>query len=69
MVTKNISEPRSSSEVRKPNRRCGICGKKMNAPQEILSIDNKQYCEACYRDSFFANAKSSHRLMLDRYDG
>lgn len=68
MVTKNIADTRSSSEARNPKHRCSICGKTMNAAQEILSLDNKQYCDACYHDNFFANAKSSHRLMLDRYD-
>ena len=68
MVTKNIAGTRSSSEARIPNCRCSICGKTMKTPQEILSLDNQQYCDACYHDNFFANAKSSHRLMLDRYD-
>jgi hypothetical protein len=68
MVTKNIAETRSSSEARKPICRCSICGKTMKAAQEILSLDNKQYCDACYHDNFFANAQSSHRLMLDHYD-
>ena len=69
MVTKNMVENRSSSDVGKPNCRCSICGKKMKTPQEILTIDNIQFCDACYHDSFFANAMSSHRLTLDRCDG
>jgi hypothetical protein len=69
MVTKRMAEIRSSSEVIPASGRCSICRKKMRAPQEILTIDNKQYCDACYHDSFFANAMSSHRLTLDRYDG
>jgi len=69
MVTKNMVGNRSSSKVSTPNRRCSICGKKMKAPQEMLTSDNIQYCDACYHDSFFANARSSHRLTLDRCDG
>jgi hypothetical protein len=69
MVTKSMVKTRSSSTVSKPKRRCSICGKKMKTPQEMLTIDNIQYCDACYHDSFFANAGSSHRLTLDRYDG
>jgi len=69
MVTKSMLESRSSSNVRKPNRRCSICGKKMKTPQEILTTDNTRYCDECYHDSFFANARSSHRLKLDRCDG
>ena len=69
MVTKNMVENRSSSNVRKTNRRCSICGKKMKTPQETLTIDNIQYCDACYHDSFFANARSSHRLTMDCCDG
>jgi hypothetical protein len=34
-----------------------------------LTIDAKQYCAACYQDNFFHNARSSHRLTLDRCDG
>lgn len=66
MTTKSMTAIRSSSEVRKSSCRCSICGKKMKAPQEILTMDNKQYCDACYHDSFFANARSSHRLTLER---
>jgi len=66
MTTKRMPEIRSSSEVAIPNCRCSICGKKMKAPQEMLTVENKQYCDACYHDSFFANAQSSHRLTLER---
>jgi len=69
MVTKHMAEIRSSSEVRQSSDRCSICRKKMRASQEILTIDNKQFCDACYHDSFFANAMSNNRLTLDPYDG
>ncbi len=66
MTTKSMPKIRSSSKVRKSNCRCSICGKKMKAPQQMLIMDKKQYCDACYHDSFFANARSSHRLTLER---
>jgi hypothetical protein len=69
MVTKSMVKNRSSLNVSTSNRRCSICGKKMKTPQEMLTIGNIQYCDACYHDSFFANAGSSHRLTLDRCDG
>lgn len=69
MTTKRKTGIRSSSGVVKPNCRCSICGKKMKTPQELLTGDNQHYCDACYHDNFFANARSSHRLRLDCYDG
>jgi|GEM_PF-2298061 len=69
MATKDMADKHSFSEHKTPNCRCSICGRKMKMRQEILIIDTKQYCAACYHDKFFANARSSHRLTLDRYDG
>ena len=68
-MTKNITVKRSFSGENKMNCRCSICGTIIKTPQERLTIDAKQYCAVCYQDNFFANARSSHRLTLDRCDG
>lgn len=57
---------RKSAAVRNTDCRCSVCGKKMILPQQILTIDNKRYCDACYRDCFFSNAKGRHRRTTDR---
>lgn len=37
----------------------------MTVPQQALRVDGKAYCEACYRDCFFADM-GSHRQSMDR---
>ncbi len=69
MATIRKPPHRSSLEVCKAKCRCSICGTIIKTPQEKLTIDAKQYCAVCYQDNFFANARSSHRLTLDRCDG
>ena len=44
---------------------CSVCGRKITAPQKILSMDGIGYCDACYRDSFFADMESHRGQILD----
>ena len=45
--------------------RCSVCGKKMTAPQSILSRDGIGLCDTCYRESYFADMESNRRQVLN----
>ena len=65
MISENIKKEFSAAAERKMNNRCFICGKIMTAAQEILPMDGKQCCDACYRDSFFADMDCHCQSALD----
>jgi hypothetical protein len=43
-----------------------MCGKRLAAPQNALSMNGKGLCDACYEDCFFADSSSNRQLALDR---
>jgi len=64
MDTKTTTAKCLSSIARKEHSRCSICGATMRVPQKILCVDDKRFCDKCYRDNFYAESVG-HRPPLE----
>lgn len=42
---------------------CYGCGKKIQAPEEIIENERAEYCETCYRDRFFYHTTNGGRNL------
>ena len=67
MTNETKTADRMSSIARKTDRRCSSCGAIIATSHKNLRMENKNYCDKCYRDCFFADTRGS-RLTLEGCD-